>query len=226
MNVINWLTYACKMNMQNNASLFDFILVLCHVILRSLPEGLDSSPCNFTGPVCQLWGLRTMQPDLHRPSLVCVYMSWNIPCQDMVYIRWSRCLPRSILNIGADGSQLLQDICFLWVSPCMSDDKQSRWQWAYHIHLSLSLKDSIQLVSQLCLMLFIIKECCNPCFSSGAFRLSKSPKFYGFYYMEVRESCRACSSRQLWIIKIIHFSWRVIFMTFNIKTESKEFSQT
>lgn len=164
-----------------------------------------------------------MQPDLHRPSLVCVYMSWIIPCQDMVYIKWSRCLPRSILNIGADGSQLLQDICFLWVSPCMSDDKQSRWRWAYHIHLSLSLKDSHYTIS----LTAVFNAISNKRVLKTMFlRLSKSPKFYGFHYMGVRESCRACSSRQLWIIRIIHFSWRVIFMTFNIKTESKEFSQT
>lgn len=98
--------------------------------------------------------LRIMQPDPHRSLFVC--MSFNILCKDMGNVRGSQSVPEGTLNIGADGSQLLQDVCFLWATPSLPNAKQNGWWAAYHIHLFHSERAvTIHLASQQCLMLFL-----------------------------------------------------------------------
>lgn len=116
-------------------------------ILRSCTVSVFS-----LGTFCQLWGLKTMQPDLCSPPLF-ECMPSNILCQDMGYIRGSLGVPGAMLNMETDGLQLLQDICLLWVTPLGPDAKQNGWRTTNHIHLS-HLAVTTHLTLQQCLMLF------------------------------------------------------------------------
>lgn len=113
----------------------DFILALYHDIKGNVQRYQISLLCIFWEAAQQVCLHRGPNP-CSPPLLVCV--SSRILCQDMGFIRGSQSVPGGALTMGTDGSQLLKDICFLWVTPSVPDAEQNGWWTTHHIHLSSS----------------------------------------------------------------------------------------